>query len=681
MDGAGLDDRWQTERRRRLAAEHRLAHVRRELARAQDALTLHADQVSLRYLAERETNRRLTERQERVREQRREAADRADRSRRRLWRALDTMRDGFALFDSAGRLVAANGVYLALFDAGGTLGPGCTISELLHLAAEEGAFELGADTAPEDWAAAALARWTERAEDSRLLRIFDGRVVRLRNQRAPDGDVVSVAVDVSDEQAREDALADARDEARAAARAKQDFLARMSHEIRTPMNGVLGMAEMLAEREDDPEGQSFARTIRDSAEALLAIVNDTLDVSKLEAGRVDLHLAAFDLEALLIDCVRLAEAGGARVPVLLDYPLDAPTRIVGDAGRVRQIVTNLVGNACKVTEAGHVEVAVRLGPAPPGLALTLEVRDTGPGIPAGARQHVFEPFAQVQDGRPAREGTGLGLTISRGLAERMGGTLAVVDQDAPGACLRLALTVEAAEAWPDPPEIGAVCVPADAGPLGDHLAARLARAGARVARGDAPGPCLVPLGPGGAPAAPDAGAVLIGRPGAIPEAVRASAAALLTPPVAGRALLSAIAAARAALPQAPPHVLIADDNATNRFLLEKLLGGGAWRLETVADGAQAVAAYAAQRPDLVLMDISMPQMDGFEALAAITAADAAVGRTSAPVIALTAHTGEAMATRLTEAGFAAHQTKPVRKPALVAAMRAALGMDAAEGAE
>jgi CheY-like chemotaxis protein len=184
-----------------------------------------------------------------------------------------------------------------------------------------------------------------------------------------------------------------------------------------------------------------------------------------------------------------------------------------------------------------------------------------------------------------------------------------------------------------------------------------------------------------------AGAVLIGADEHIDEATRAVAAAILAPPVSGRTLLSAIEAAREGaapnetvrddpVPRASsvPHVLIADDNATNRLLLEKMLGGPDWSLELVADGAQAVAAYAARRPDLVLMDISMPVMDGFEALAAIQAAEEEAGQVPAPILALTAYTGEEMTARLAEAGFAAHQTKPVRKPALVQAMRAAIGL-------
>ncbi|WP_371157926.1 ATP-binding protein [Jannaschia sp. 2305UL9-9] len=687
MDGSPPENLYHQERRRRLAAERTLERTRHELSRAHSALVANADRLSLRYLSERETNLRLSDRQKQVLEQRKEAADKADRARRRLWHALEAMRDGFALFDSSARLVAANSVYLSLFDAASEIGPGATAEELFTVAAEEGAFAIDDDD-PDAWVAAQLARWSVDTIAPQVLQTFDGRVIRFQDRRAPDGDIVSLVIDISEDRAREDSLAAARDAAEEVAQAKQAFLARMSHEMRTPMNGVLGLAELLCAQDIDAESHSYAKTIRDSAEALLLIVNDTLDVSRLEADRVTFRHEAFDLEALLCDCLRLAAAGklAEGVEVALDYPLDAPVMVVGDPGRVRQIVMNLVGNALKFTEAGHVVVRARFAHLGADAAVTIDVEDTGPGIPSDMRTAIFEAFSQVDDGRAQKEGTGLGLTISKGLAERMGGDIAVVDTDEVGACFRLTMRLGLDQEWPGPAAIGGiVAIPPDSGIQGDVMAARLQAAGISVTRSLRGALVLLPSGTRPLPELP-AGVpyVVLGARSDVPEAIFAGARACLTLPVTGSDLRAALQPAPGDTLQAPaaplptdaakgaPRILIADDNATNRFLLERMLAQEAYVLDVAKDGAEAVAAYRRTRPDLVLMDISMPVLDGFEAAAAIAALEAERRGTPAPIIALTAHTGEEIGARLTEAGFAAHQTKPVRKDDLLTAMALAL---------
>ncbi|MGB3408325.1 MAG: ATP-binding protein, partial [Jannaschia sp.] len=477
MDGSPPENLYLQERRRRLAAERTLDRTRHELSRAHSALVANADRLSLRYLTERETNVRLTDRQKEVMAQRKEAAEKADRARRRLWHALEAMRDGFALFDSHARLVAANSVYLNLFDAESAIGPGATAEQMFMAAAEEGAFIIEDDDT-DGWVEAQLARWQQEQIGVQVLHTFDGRAIRFQDRRAPDGDIVSLAIDISDVEAREQSLAEARDAAEEVARAKAAFLARMSHEMRTPMNGVLGLAELLCEQGIDEESKTYARTIRDSAEALLTIVNDTLDVSRLEAGRVDLRTGDFDLEAMLCDCLRLASAGKAAqgIVVALAYPLDAPVRFIGDAGRVRQIVMNLVGNGLKFTDLGHVIVGVNVVTEGAGAAITIDVADTGPGIPPDKRAEVFDAFTQIDDGRAQKEGTGLGLTISKGLAEQMGGGIRVVDSElTTGACFRLTLKLPLAEdRRVMPPRPVAVAIPPGCGVQGDVLARRLA---------------------------------------------------------------------------------------------------------------------------------------------------------------------------------------------------------------
>ncbi|WP_298429183.1 ATP-binding protein [uncultured Jannaschia sp.] len=683
MDGSPPDGLYQQERRRRLAAERMLDRAKRDLSRAHAALVANADRLSRDYLSERETNLRLTERQAQVLAQRKEAAEKADRARRRLWHALEAMRDGFALFDAQGTMVAANHVYLNLFDCAGVVGPGASAAEMFEIAAEEGSFDTGGQD-EEEWADAMTERWRGDRFDPMILRHYDGRIIRLSDRRAPDGDLVSLAVDVTEDEARVDALAAARDSAEATARMKADFLARMSHEIRTPMNGVIGLADMLAEQVTDEEGRLSARTIRDSAEALLTIVNDTLDVSKIEAGKMDLRADRFDLEAMLRDCIRLAQASGrARVPIALSWPLDASAPVVGDEGRVRQIVMNLLGNAMKFTAAGGV--TVRVARAPDVVSVT--VADTGPGIADALRDTIFEAFGQADDpGMSTKEGTGLGLTISRGLAQRMGGTLHLSDEVGPGATFVLTLPLRVLEPGPPLPSLPDT-VALGPGVICDALAESLSVAGIEVVRTTSTPHPLVARAQD-VPA--DAVEPIVLRDGApVEAALAARARAVLSLPAAAADLVAALAlsaddsgateAVSAASRGATRRILLADDNQTNRFLLDRMLADGVLDYRIVEDGAEAVAAQAEGRFDAVVLDISMPVLDGIGAAAAIRAAEAEAGLAPVPLLALTAHTGDEMGERLRAAGFVAHLTKPLKKQVLLEALEAAWATQGAPG--
>ncbi|CTQ33467.1 ATP-binding protein [Jannaschia rubra] len=682
MDGAVPDAMYLDERRRRLAAERTLDHTRRELARAHSALVANADRLSRRYLAERDQNLSLTERQHALLAQRKEAADRADRARRRLWHALETMRDGFALFDVRGHLVAANSVYLDLFDATSEIGPGAHATEIFEMAADEGAFDIG-DLSPAEWAAEQVARWDAPVIEPLVLHHYDGRVLRFQDRRAPDGDLVSLALDITEHRQRESSLTAARDTAEQTARAKAEFLARMSHEIRTPMNGVLGLSRMLVDRAEDAETVLYARTIRDSAEALLVIVNDTLDVSRIEAGRLDLRIAPLDLEALLTDCLRLAMASAAPdVQMAMDYPLGARTMFAGDAGRLRQIVMNLLGNALKFTDSGSVTVTVDVGEGEPA-QVAIAVRDTGPGIPAESHETIFGVFEQMAEAdRPAREGTGLGLTISRGLAQRMGGTLTIDSREGDGATFILSVPLpHAGTSDPDPFLPSRVALPEGGGAQAEMAAAALSAAGVDVARTVSTEEAVVILPLSLTPQAQSdvmerTGAstrlVLLGPiADAVPQ-VAERADAVVAVPFAGRELLAALAADDPLPAIRRPRLLLADDNGTNRLLLDRMLRDGAYDLDLVADGLQAVEAYGRHRPDAVVLDISMPGLDGFGAARAMRALDAEQGRNPVPMLALTAHAGEDMGARLRDTGFVAHLTKPVDKGDLLTALTAAL---------
>jgi signal transduction histidine kinase/DNA-binding response OmpR family regulator len=491
----------------------------------------------------------------------------------------------------------------------------------------------------------------------------------------PDGpETLRAGRDITERVVSARRLEEARARAEAATEAKSRFVATVSHECRTPLNGILGMADLLLETPLTPEQATYVRAVKSSGEALLSLIDEILDFSRIEAGRLDLASEPFDLVPLVEGVVELLapKAQDKGIEIAAMVARDCPRRVVGDADRLRQVLFNLAGNAVKFTETGGVGVTVeRIGD---GLAIA--VADTGPGVPPDRTATLFEEFEQG-DGSLSRKhgGTGLGLAIARRIVERMGGTIGVENRPCGGAAFRVVLPLAAA-AGAHEPEAGAAglrVLVASASPFeGPFLARRLAEAGAA--------PVLV----GSAPAALAQLAapfdVVIADCALGEEAVRAIAPAaraagigrilvLLSPfdrrafspaaagfdgylvkPVRSRSLLrEAAGRGRGEEPPAPSkripaqaraRVLIAEDNDINALLATKALERLGAHADRARDGMEAVAlaeaSFAGTPYDLVLMDIRMPGIDGLEATRRIRRLEAALGRPPCRIVALTA---------------------------------------------
>lgn len=702
-----LGDKLVAERRARLAAERLLELKSRELFAANRKLSEHALALSQELIVHRReaedannVAEELRGENNRVRSDLQKATYSLNVAEHRLWLALETIRDGFAIYDADEKLVIANSAYMAVFDGLEEIGPGVHYRDILRIGLEEGVFNPGEESTG-DWIEGMLARWRTDTIEPRVIRIWNGSHIRLVDRRGDDGGIVSLALDITEATQREEQLGKAQRKAEAANRAKSAFLANMSHELRTPMNGVVGMAELLAESTLDEEQRLYADTIRSSGEALLTIINDVLDYSKLEAEKLTLHTDQFDLERLVHEVALVLSPTASKKGISLgvDYDIFLPTQLNGDRGRLRQILTNLAGNAVKFTETGHVLIRVTGISEKEGYHnIHIAIEDTGIGIPKEMCDHIFGEFNQVEDDRNRKfEGTGLGLAISRQLVKLMGGDISVVSDTGEGACFTFTIELPVVEnpqvtSPPHEPKGNNVLLIESDSLERTILERQLIALGYTVtsvhsiAEIDGQNTPAMIFADAAACSSTDfpphgmmAPVVFIASSPGLIEGAKDRFAATLLRPFLRQDLLNVLNDVEALPPSAEtvaitkPQkdqlvVLAAEDNRTNQLVFSKMVKNLDLDLTFVGNGREAVEAFERMQPDLVFMDISMPEMDGKEATRHIRDYEQKAGLSRTPIVALTAHAMAGDDREILAAGLDKYLTKPLKKAAIYEAI-------------
>ncbi|HEY2446575.1 MAG TPA: response regulator, partial [Rhizomicrobium sp.] len=641
---------------------------------------------------------------------------------------VDTQEDAVSRRTPDGRLTYGNNAFFRLFglDPKRALGQvfapdtraDAPAPELDPFAAESS----GRSRSRYDQNVRTIYGWRWIAWDDYAVRDASGRLIEIQ----------SVGRDITERKALEDALTEARDRAEAANLAKSRFLAAMSHEIRTPMNGVLGMARLLLETRLRPEQSSYAVAIRQSGEALLSLIEEILDFSKIESGTTALDDDEVDIRELTESVVELLapRAHGKAIEIAAVIAPDTPMSVRADGSRLRQVVTNLVGNAVKFTEQGGVRVVVRTERELDTRVLRFEIHDTGVGVPAQKQDDIFQEFVQA-DSTHARRfgGSGLGLAICKRLVEAMGGAIGVqAARDGgslfwftvPAPVLRKAAQSEGTRLA----HTRAAIVTGNA-LLRESISAQIEAAGGEV----------VPLCSAGAnenepPVAIDAVLVDAGTSGEIRLAAQpggttrsivlltpaargeidalkdAGFSAYLVKPIRQSSLVARILSepeseeiepagsthgewAQTALASGCGNdaigrslrVLVAEDNPINALLTRELLRRRGHSVREVNSGEDAIAAMQEERFDVFLTDLHMPGLDGIETARRIRAAEFASSSSPTPIVAITADALEAGRQACKDAGMNGFLTKPIAPSELDAMIAKLLPSGAREAAE
>ena len=640
--------------------------------------------------------------------------------------ALESMSEGFSLFNAEDRLVLCNSQYRDTLHSGmaHSIEPGIRFEDIIRQSVADGLVP-EAMSDPEHWISARLelhanptGTIVQQREDNRWIQIDERKIAA--------GGTVAVYTDITDLKHAEHALRSARDVAEQATKAKSKFLATMSHEIRTPMNGIIGMSNLLLDTRLRGEQRDFCQTIVDSSESLLTVINDVLDYSNIEAGKLDLDPVEMDLRVCIEGALDLITASVDEKRLNLAYLIErnTPEGIVADGNRLRQILLNLLSNAVKFTESGEIVLKVEAV----GEDLHFSVSDTGIGIPADKLEILFQSFTQV-DASTTRVygGTGLGLAISKNLAEMMGGQIWVESE--PGIGTTFHFTIQVPEAninrtvhlhEPKPDLAGKRLLIVDDNSTNRKILRVQAREWSLVSEEtESPLQALewVREGRGYDVAILDMsmpkmdGIELASRirdahgNHSLPLILLSSLSTLgdvdkrvldniefhakLAKPIKPSALLDILMDLFANQQQSyersdkgdaaeydgstaqrlPLKILLVDDNRTNQKLGALVLKRFGYSVDIAVNGVEAVSMQQSEHYELILMDIEMPEMDGVDATRAIRKLEHA---TQHPfIIAMTANAMEGDRERYLQAGMDGYISKPLRIKELLSGLQAA----------